>query len=52
MAAAKDARTWPDMNLVTQLFVSLQPVARTDGEAVRVGTESTEGRSWALKSAC
>jgi len=27
-AAAKDAQRWPDMNLATQLFVSLQPVSR------------------------
>ncbi len=30
-AAATDAQRWPDMNLATQLFVSLQPVSRTLG---------------------
>jgi hypothetical protein len=27
-AAATDAQRWPDMNLPTQLFVSLHPVSR------------------------
>jgi len=27
-AAATDAQRWPDMNLATQLFMSLEPVSR------------------------